>query len=73
MVKNPPARAGDMDSLVWEDPTSHRASKPCVTAIEPALSSTGTTTTEPVSDRARALQRDKRSHPSEKPVDRNQK
>ena len=31
VVKNPPAKAGDMDLtrfLVWKDPTCHRATKP---------------------------------------------
>lgn len=46
---------------------------PCITAVEPALSSTGSTTAEPVSARARAPQRGEGSHPGEEPVDRNQK
>ena len=38
VVKNPPADAGPpVQSLVWEDPTCHRATKPVCTTTEPVL------------------------------------
>ena len=48
MVKNLPANVGDMGSI--SDPGGPHmcgAMKPCVTTIEPVLSSPGATNTEP--------------------------
>ena len=36
-----------VQSLVWADPTCHRATKPCARTIEPVLYSLGTATAEP--------------------------